>query len=190
MAVSESKPNQRHSVDAGRQFLFAFGCHWPGPTDAGRSAMRCSLAGFFQPGGLAESSRGRSGAQTPGGQSVGSAHPRGMPEFCEPSGVGGRLLDRRSGGVAALRPPATVWQALSLPGRRWQAEPSASGKAGFAWLFVLGLWPGLPEPDRSPVMRAERAKLKSQRDDMIIAPGKQSAARGYGGKMISSFFSF
>jgi len=30
-------------------------------------------------------------------------HPEGMPEFiCDPSGVGGRLLDRRPGGVAAL----------------------------------------------------------------------------------------
>ena len=44
------------------------------------------------------------------------------------------------------------------------------------------------EPLMANVMRAERAKLKSQRDDMIIAPGKQSAARGYGRKMISSFF--
>jgi hypothetical protein len=44
------------------------------------------------------------------------------------------------------------------------------------------------EADRSALTRAERAKLKSQRDDMIIAPGKQSAARGYGRKMISSFF--
>ena len=37
-------------------------------------------------------------------------------------------------------------------------------------------------------LRGERAKLKSRRDDMIIAPGKRSAARGYGRKMISSFF--
>jgi len=49
-------------------------------------------------------------------------------------------------------------------------------------------WRGVAYGHRSPVMRAERAKLKSQRDDMIIAPGKQSAARGYGRKMISSFF--
>jgi len=54
-----------------------------------------------------------------------------------------------------------------------------------AILFVLSQ---VPDYNRSPVMGAERAKLKSQRDDMIIAPGKQSAARGYGRKMISSFF--
>ena len=37
-------------------------------------------------------------------------------------------------------------------------------------------------------MRAERAKLKSRRDDMIIAQGKRSAALGSGRKMIPSFF--
>jgi hypothetical protein len=31
-------------------------------------------------------------------------------------------------------------------------------------------------------MRAELAKLKSRRDDMIIAQGKRSVARGYGAK--------
>jgi len=36
-------------------------------------------------------------------------------------------------------------------------------------------------------MRAQRAKLKSRRDDTIIAPGKRSAARGYGRKMIPLF---
>ena len=41
---------------------------------------------------------------------------------------------------------------------------------------------------RSPTLRAQRAKLKSQRDDKTIAPGKRSAARGCGHKMISSFF--
>jgi len=43
--------------------------------------------------------------------------------------------------------------------------------------------------ERSPIMRAERAKLKSCRDDMPIAQGKRSAALGYGRKMIPSFFS-
>src|SRR5438270_1195204 len=33
-----------------------------------------------------------------------------------------------------------------------------------------------------------RTGLKSRRDDMTIAPGKRSAARGWGCKMISSFF--
>jgi hypothetical protein len=47
---------------------------------------------------------------------------------------------------------------------------------------------GVCDPDRSPILRAQRAEMKSRRDDMIIAPGKRSAARGYGRKMISSFF--
>jgi hypothetical protein len=38
-------------------------------------------------------------------------------------------------------------------------------------------------------MRAQRAKLKSCKDDMIVAQGKRSAALGRGPKMISSPFS-
>ncbi len=37
-------------------------------------------------------------------------------------------------------------------------------------------------------MRTEGAKLKSRRACLIIAPGQRSGARGYGRKMISSFF--
>jgi hypothetical protein len=37
-------------------------------------------------------------------------------------------------------------------------------------------------------MRVQRAKLKSCKDDVIIAQGKRSAALGYGPKMIFSFF--
>jgi len=66
-------------------------------------------------------------------------------------------------------------------GLHWTARWRAGYISGIQWLAAS-------EVERSPVMRAERAKLKSQRDDMIIAPGKQSAARGYGRKMISSFF--
>src|SRR5580765_3767482 len=40
----------------------------------------------------------------------------------------------------------------------------------------------------SPTMRAERAKPKSRRDDMIVAQGKRSAALGGGPKIFSSFF--
>ena len=58
----------------------------------------------------------------------------------------------------------------------------------------------LPNPDGLPVlretsgqtccspMRAERAKPKSCKDDEIIAQGKRSAALGYGGNMVISFF--
>jgi hypothetical protein len=45
----------------------------------------------------------------------------------------------------------------------------------------------VPELWYSP-MRAERAKRKSCKDDEIIAQGKRSAALGYGGEMIHSFF--
>jgi len=47
--------------------------------------------------------------------------------------------------------------------------------------------PPLAHPERSPIMRAERAKLKSCKDDETIAQGKRSAALGYGRKMIPSF---
>jgi hypothetical protein len=39
----------------------------------------------------------------------------------------------------------------------------------------------------SPTMRAERATLKSRRDDMIIAQGKRSAALGYAAQTTFSF---
>ena len=41
---------------------------------------------------------------------------------------------------------------------------------------------------RGQPIRAERAKAKSCKDDMIIAQGKRSAALGYGRNMIPSFF--
>src|SRR5207245_2932911 len=44
------------------------------------------------------------------------------------------------------------------------------------------------DPHRSPTLRAERAKLKSRRDDMIVAQGEGSAALGYGPKRNSFFF--
>ena len=50
--------------------------------------------------------------------------------------------------------------------------------------------PGASEFHRSPIMRAERAELKSRRDEMIIAQGKRgtSAALGWGSDLIPSFF--
>jgi hypothetical protein len=69
------------------------------------------------------------------------------------------------------------------------ANHPASGKAGIARLLAIERrFPGLPEPGRSP-LRAQRAKPKSCKDDLIIAPGKRSAARGYECKMIGSLFS-
>jgi hypothetical protein len=54
----------------------------------------------FQPAGLQKVAGGRSGAETAGGQPVPPEHPEGMPEICDLSGVGGRSLERRAGGVA------------------------------------------------------------------------------------------
>src|SRR5215471_20838522 len=48
-------------------------------------------------------------------------------------------------------------------------------------------WRGVGGPQRSPKRRAERAKLKSCKDDTIVAQGKRSAALGYRRKMISFF---
>src|SRR5258708_26221806 len=45
------------------------------------------------------------------------------------------------------------------------------------------------EAGRSPRMRAQRAKLKSRRDNRIIAPDKRSAVRGNTNKMNISLFS-
>jgi len=52
-------------------------------------------------------------------------------------------------------------------------------------------WRGIAGPDRSLMMRAERAKLKSCRDDMILAQGQRgtSAALGSEREMIPSPFS-
>ena len=57
-----------------------------------------------------------------------------------------------------------------------------------AFLLVLGQEPGAPDGNRSPTMPVQQARLKSRRDDLIVAPGKRSAARAYGRKLISSFF--
>jgi hypothetical protein len=59
---------------------------------------RC-VEGLFNPEGWQKVTGGRSRAQTPGMELVGSVHPGGMPEFCDPSCVGGRLLERRPGGA-------------------------------------------------------------------------------------------
>lgn len=70
-----------------------------------------------------------------------------------------------------------------------RAAPDAA--VAFCW-YCVALSRRASEAGRSPTMRAERAKLKSRRDAMTIAPGKRgtSAARGYTSKMISSFLPF
>jgi hypothetical protein len=50
------------------------------------------VEGVFNPEGWQRVAGGRSRAQTPGRESVGSVHPEGMPEFCDPSRVGWRFL--------------------------------------------------------------------------------------------------
>ena len=48
-------------------------------------------------------------------------------------------------------------------------------------------WRAVRSPDICG-MRAERAQLKSRRDGLFVAPGKRSAARGWGRKLIHPFF--
>ncbi len=55
--------------------------------------------------------------------------------------------------------------------------------------FVCLLSARIAQFCRSPRMRPQRAKLKSRRDDRIIAPDKRSAARGNTNKMNISLFS-
>ena len=72
-----------------------------------------------------------------------------------------------------------------------KAEPRHPVDAGRALLFAfLRHELGTPDAERSPKMRAERAQLKSCKDDERIAQGKRgtSAALGYEPKMISLLF--
>ena len=112
------------------------------------------MTGFFNPEGWQSVAGGRSGAQTPGWQLGGSVHPGGMPEFCDPSGVGGRLLDLRPGGVAALDPRLQSSKPSACPGSDRESNHRLQARPGFAWLFVLRPRPGLPEPDRSAQLHA------------------------------------
>jgi hypothetical protein len=76
--------------------------------------------------------------------------------------------------------------------RRLVPNHPAAGKAGIAPRLAIGhYWPGLPEPGRSPKIRAERGRLKSGKDDVIIAQVKRgtSAALGKRHKMNPSLFS-
>jgi len=70
-----------------------------------------------------------------------------------------------------------------------QEPPAKLLGAALTLLFhIENQWRGANEFLRSPSMRAERAKLKSCKDDDIIAQGKRSAALGCVPEMISSFF--
>jgi len=58
-------------------------------------------------------------------------------------------------------------------------------------IHSVGQWSGVAGPDRSPKARAERAELKSCKDDKITAQGKRgtSAALGKRHRMIPSLVS-
>ena len=45
--MHKKEPNKRAGVDAGFAFLFAFGSHWPGTTQQGRSGDRATGDGFL-----------------------------------------------------------------------------------------------------------------------------------------------
>src|SRR5260370_27931322 len=69
-------------------------------------------------------------------------------------------------------------------------QPNTAKPAIAPRLHMDGQWRGLADSDRSPKARAQRARLKSCRDDAKIAQGKRgtSAALGCWHKMI--FFPF
>jgi len=72
-------------------------------------------------------------------------------------------------------------------------NPAASGNGAIASQFhIVRRARAVPEPQRSPAIRVRRGKMKSRRDDLIVAQGERgtSAALGYGRKMIFSLFSF
>jgi hypothetical protein len=71
---------------------------------------------------------------------------------------------------------------------RTSYKPDAANPAVLLELHIGRQGRRVAELERSAFMRAERAKLKSLRDEMIIAQGKRSSALGYGRKMIASFF--
>jgi hypothetical protein len=72
--------------------------------------------------------------------------------------------------------------------KRLPNQPDAANPAMALWLTIDDHRPRFADLGRSPIMRAERAKPKSCKDDEMIAQGKRSAALGHGRKMIPSFF--
>jgi hypothetical protein len=71
----------------------------------------------------------------------------------------------------------TVLAVSSLRGR--VANPARAVDAPIPRPFILfRYWWRATDQRRSPIMRAERAKLKSCKDDEMIAQGKRSAALG------------
>jgi hypothetical protein len=73
------------------------------------------------------------------------------------------------------------------PNRRPRFPLGSTARFGYPFCAPPAFPAAVGEAQRSPIMRAERAKLKSCKDDEIIAQGKRSAALGYGRKMIPSF---
>src|SRR5712691_5034528 len=70
-----------------------------------------------------------------------------------------------------VRSPTSAAPPRPTPCQRWRPRGSSASRSDNA-------------PDRSAIFRAEQAKLKSRRDDLIIAQGKRgtSAALGNGTK--------
>jgi hypothetical protein len=101
----------------------------------GRSAMPRCVAGVFNPEGWHRAAGGRSRAQTPGRESVGSVHPEGMLEFCDP--LQGRLeiyesLDRGCR-YASIAKPAVIapkYPCTPPEGCQMRANPIALAPPG------------------------------------------------------------
>src|ERR1700676_1405371 len=72
--------------------------------------------------------------------------------------------------IVAPRPPINPQR----PNHRRQRSP------GVRPVCILRQWRGAAAADRSPEMRAERAKLKSWRDDMKVAQGKRGTSAALG----------
>ena len=106
------------------------------------------MGGVFNPEGWQRVAGGRSGAETPGRQSQGSAHPEGMPEFCDPSGVVWRVLDQPTGGVAALDPRLLSGKPPACVGQVFKAEPACTGRRGQVMFSFRTRWRRASEPDR------------------------------------------
>jgi hypothetical protein len=125
---------------------------------------------------------------------VGLAHRR---VYClrDPDGrphrVSFRLVTSHSCGLRVRRSWSVTFAFSEGKGLKALPNQRSTVDAGFAFGLHLGCrGSGATDSGRSPTMRAERAKLKSCKDDEIIAQGKRatSAALGYGPEMIFSFF--
>jgi hypothetical protein len=187
--------------------IAAGGCPLPIPALAPRrhrspgSSMAWCASGFPDPEGWQIVAGGRNAMETPGSGFVGPCILEGCENSATPSGSMGNF-GTRSGGVAPAS--ASLRRGKSLDPRLPSGKPPACSDTSederrLHWtagiLRVGSFLPGsgvvaLPRRHSAcqPNMRAQRTRIKALEGRHVIAPGKRSAARGYGREMISSFF--